>query len=94
MVAGRRFLNSALRRLNSLSKTAVERYRTSRAPVDVRIRRDAHSGVHIWHEEDAGKITRWIFISDELGRALEESGATDIGLIPVKEIKSNSTSMS
>jgi hypothetical protein len=55
-------------------------------PLNVRIRRDAHSGVHIWHEEDAGKITSWIFISDELGRSLEESGATGIRLIPVKEI--------
>jgi hypothetical protein len=55
-------------------------------PLDVRIRRDAHRGVHIWHEEDAGKITSWIFISDELGGALEESGATGIRLIPVKEI--------
>jgi hypothetical protein len=45
-------------------------------PLDVRIRRDAHSGVHIWHEEDAGKITSWIFVSDELGRALEESGGS------------------
>jgi hypothetical protein len=55
-------------------------------PLDVRIRRDAHSGVHIWHEEDAGKTTSWIFISDELGRSLKESGATGIRLLSVKEI--------
>jgi len=63
-------------------------------PLDVRIRSDAHSGVHIWHEEDAGKISRWMFISDELARALEESGATGIRLIAVKEISSSSTSVS
>jgi hypothetical protein len=63
-------------------------------PLDVRIRRDAHSGVHIWHEEDAGKISSWIFISDELARALEESGATGISLAPVEEISSSSPSMS
>ena len=55
-------------------------------PFDITIKRNAHSGIHIWHEEDAGKISSWTFISGELGRALEESGATGIRLIPVKEI--------
>ncbi len=55
-------------------------------PLDVRINRDAHNGVHIWHEEDAGKISSWTFISDELGQAFKESGATGIMLTPVKEI--------
>jgi hypothetical protein len=55
-------------------------------PLDIRIKRDAHSGVHIWHEEDAGKISSWTFISDELGHALEESGTTGIQLLPVKEL--------
>lgn len=55
-------------------------------PLDITIKREAHSGAHIWHEEDAGKISSWIFISDELGQALQESGATGMNLIRVKEV--------
>jgi hypothetical protein len=56
------------------------------APLDITIKRKAHSGVHIWHEKDAGKISSWIFISDEMAQAFEESSATGIRLIQVKEI--------
>lgn len=55
-------------------------------PLDITIKRIAHSGVHIWHEEDAGKLSSWIFISYELGQALRESGATGMKLTPVKVV--------